>query len=385
MIPPAHRPTPIRTDGSNNFAHDTMVRRVPETIQRISDVNPDYPQPVHDRLRRLSDEIRHDKLIRMIEYALDYGYWRPQWERVKGDTWLNTSWWFAEVYVYRRIIEAVRWHETRRDPFAAIKDKEYAGDTPWRLLERALTVTGTLEERLATLLHMSLWGNRIDLSFADSLKRGAENIDADDLLADDTEAIIQQILADDGGVVHFILDNAGTELALDLAMADAVLQNNTPVTLHLKSHPTFVSDATVRDLWDFIARCEAHGGTLAAFARRLQDAFERELLRLAPHPFWNSTYFLWEMPDALVQQFAKARMTFVKGDANYRRIVGDALWPPDTPFAQVMSYFPSPIAALRTLKSDPIIGLQPGAATKLDVIDTRWRVNGQRGVLQLKS
>ncbi len=391
MNPPQNWPAPIRTDGSNAFAHDTMVRRVPETIKRVNDVNPDYPQSIHDALQRLSDEIRNDEPIRMIAPgAPDYANWYPQWQRFEGDTWLNTSWWFAEVYVYRRIIDAVRWYETGRDPFAPIKEEEYAGETPWRLLERALSVEGTLEERLAKLINMDLWSNRIDLSFADSLNRGAENVCADDLLADDTEAIVRQLI-NGTGTVHFILDNAGTELALDMALADTLLQNDIPVKLHVKYHPTFVSDATIPDLWDFIERCTQRGDVYAAFAKRLTQTFNAERLRFALPPFWNSTYFLWEMPDSsdspnsLEAVFQAARLTLVKGDANYRRIVGDALWSPDTPFSQVMGYFPSPIAALRTLKSDPIVGLQPGKAKQLDAIDPRWRVNGQRGVIQLKA
>ena len=45
-------------------------------------------------------------------------------------------------------------------------------------------------------------------------------------------------------------------------------------------------------------------------------------------------------------------MVFVKGDANYRRLLGDRKWATDTPFQDVVSYFPVPICALRTLKAE---------------------------------
>jgi Damage-control phosphatase ARMT1-like domain len=45
-------------------------------------------------------------------------------------------------------------------------------------------------------------------------------------------------------------------------------------------------------------------------------------------------------------------MVFVKGDANYRRLLGDRTWPLDTPFGDVVSYFPVPVCALRTLKAE---------------------------------
>jgi hypothetical protein len=54
----------------------------------------------------------------------------------------------------------------------------------------------------------------------------------------------------------------------------------------------------------------------------------------------------------------------VKGDANYRRLIGDALWPHDTPFAHVLSYFAAPLLALRTLKSEVCVGLAPGVSVR---------------------
>lgn len=48
----------------------------------------------------------------------------------------------------------------------------------------------------------------------------------------------------------------------------------------------------------------------------------------------------------------ESSMVFVKGDANYRRLIGDRLWPTDTPFSEVASYFPTRLCALRTLKAE---------------------------------
>ena len=65
------------------------------------------------------------------------------------------------------------------------------------------------------------------------------------------------------------------------------------------------------------------------------------------------------------------------------RVVGDALWPPETPLASVVDYFPAPLLALRTLKSDPVVGLPAGLAARLDGVDPDWRINGKRGVIEL--
>ena len=104
---------------------------------------------------------------------------------------------------------------------------------------------------------------------------------------------------------------------------------------------------------------------------------------MAPHLFWNSPHYLWEMPSTLQRVFDNAQIVIVKGDANYRRTIGDAVWPTTTPFAEILDYFVAPLLCLRTLKSDPIVGLDDGVAEALDEVDLHWRVNGQRGVIQL--
>jgi hypothetical protein len=147
-------------------------------------------------------------------------------------------------------------------------------------------------------------------------------------------------------------------------------------------HPTYVSDTTVPDALNFIAMLESgdHGDAARAFGGRLRDHLEAGRLRLLPDFFWNSGGALWDLPPHLLAAFDG--LTLTKGDLNYRRLLGDALWPPETPFSTVMDYFPVTIAALRTLKSDPVVGLPEGLASRLDGIDDEWRVNGRRGLIQ---
>lgn len=381
------RPPMIRTDESNNFANHTMRVRVLETLDRILEVNPDYPKLIQDNLLSLKQEIVNNDPIGMISnLAPDYASWQAAHHHHKDETWLNTVWFFAETYFYRRVMEAVRWWETRRDPFHPIKAEEYGGDALWKMLESTLAIDASPNEKLVNILKHVLWGNRIDLSFADSLKRGMDN-HQDDLLVDDSETVIKHLLATNSQApIHLIADNAGTELTMDLVLIDALLNMNIVDTiyLHLKIHPTFVSDAIPSDMWWFLDMCEKRKASISSFGKRLGQFIHEGRLRLIPHFYWNNSVLLWDMPVQLMNVFKNASLTIVKGDANYRRIVGDAIWKTNTPFADVMSYFPSPIVALRTLKSDPIVGLLDGMDAKLDAIDSRWRVNGQRGVIQFK-
>jgi uncharacterized protein with ATP-grasp and redox domains len=377
----------IRTDHTNAFAHNTLRVRMPRTVHDILRRNPDYPAPIRAALEKLADDMATDAPMTMIDLpAPDYDEWAEAYAPHQGESWQGTLWFFAEIFAYRHIIQATRWWETGRDPFAPNKEEEFSGDMLWTLLDRALAAEGSREERLRALLLADLWGNRIDLSFPASLAHGGEALHEDDLLADDSWRTVEHLLGT-GGPVHLVADNAGSELALDFALADALLSGVADtVTIHLKMYPTFVSDATRDDALAFLHHYIPSRGNGAAqlFAGRLAGELESRRLRLAPDLYWNSTRLLWDTPPRLSRLFEAASLVIVKGDANYRRIVGDAIWEPTTPFSQVVDYFPAPMLAMRTLKSDPIVGLQPGDYQRLDGIDPEWRVNGRRGVVQLK-
>jgi uncharacterized protein with ATP-grasp and redox domains len=296
------------------------------------------------------------------------------------------DWFFAENYVYRRVAELTGFWRDGRDPFTPIKLEEYAGAAHRQALMAAAEIAAESPSAFAKLLEASVFGNRIDLSFKASLDRGT-HADSEDLLLDDRELAVRA-LEHGTGPVHLIIDNAGSELSVDLVLVSALLDVlNAPVTLHMKVHPAFVSDAIVPDLDWFLASGSAAetawraAGTAALGVReRLRRARTEGRLRALVHPFWNGPLSLWEMPSDLARAFDGARLVILKGDAHYRRAVGDALWSPDTPFAHVTSYFEWPLLALRTLKSDPIVGLAPGQALELDQKDSSWRVNGRRGV-----
>jgi hypothetical protein len=377
---------PIRTDSSNAFAHRTMSVRIPAIIREIQALNPDYPPEVQKALDAAHDELVNDAPIPMLALpAPDYDEWTSAC-LAHRHTWLNTDWFFAEMFLYRYLIQIVRWWETGRDPFAPKKTLEIEGAALWNFLDRALALAGTpLENRLPVMLQYALWGNRVDLSYTATSAHGQTG-SGDDLLVDDTLAVVTHLLGRPGDV-HLVTDNVGTELAMDLALVDALFDGvASRVIIHLKMHPTYVSDATLPDVLGFLNLLESGAHSQATFdlATRLRSVLIAGRLRLAPDLFWNSSRMLWEMPRRLAIMFQNAALVILKGDANYRRMTGDAILPADTPFAAVTSYFPAPLLTLRTLKSDTIVGLPPGMAARLDSLDKDWRINGRRGLLQFR-
>jgi hypothetical protein len=374
----------IRTDSSNAFANHTLRERLPANIREISALNPDYPASIHDALKRFHDAIIADHRLSMVALpSPDYDRWAVDFPRYANDTWLNTEWFFGETLLYRRLLDCVRYFETGHDPFGAKKAEEFASDALWHTLAEALeTRDMSAEDRLGALIEFDLWGNRIDLSFALVMAHGVKAGD-DDLLVDDAPRVVEHLLAKPG-TVHLICDNAGTELAMDCALIDGLLDHRYDVWMHVKAHPFYVSDTTVPDVHHFWRMLRARGGAEAALSERLVAAFEAGRLRVLPDYFWCSGTFLNAMPAYLHEVFAGAALVILKGDLNYRRAVTDVIWAPTTPFAYVTAYMPAPLLALRTFKSDPNVGLPPGIAEALDAQDSQWRVNGKRGVIQFK-
>ncbi len=400
MNPPYAAPAPIRTDLSNAFANNTMRVRLPAIIDETVEQNADYPAGVKGRLRDLRDSIAGGAPIPRLDgaSASDHAEWdealRRQCAIVSAEaTWHNAEWFFAETYAYRCLIEAARWRESGRDPFLPKKRTELEGRALWQLLERATEPARNAEEDLRRAVALDLWANRIDLSYDAALTRGTE-ISPEDLLVDDRGPLLAYLAATAtepgrlraAGSIYIVADNAGSELAMDLALSDCFLRHVCDeVVLCLKAHPTFVSDAAPADVWMMLAEMDRRGARAAALAGRLRAAWEEERLRFLPHTFWTSSRFLWDLPLPLRQRFNDARLVIIKGDANYRRAVGDCIWPAHTPFAHVLSYLDAPTLCLRTLKSDPIVGLPTaGAAAKLDLVDSEWRFNGKRGLIQFK-
>jgi hypothetical protein len=362
-----------------------MEVRVPRIARDMLAQNAFLPSRVRDAVEALARSIELDApLARPCPPAPDVTEWTAAWAEHERETWLGAEWFYAELAFYRELVGITRFWETARDPFEASKEEELAGGRPWTRLEEALAAAGAArEERIAALLDACLWGNRVDLSYTVAASRVGR---ADgDLLVDERAAALP-LIARPGARIDLVADNTGTELALDLALVDAVLEDKAAsVTIHLKLAPVFVSDATGADFWRMLEAMHDRGGDERALAARLCGAFDAGRLALAPDPFWSGPRFLWQIPHHIAQAFSAADLVVLKGDANYRRAVGDALWPPEAPFAAAVSYATFPMLCLRTMKSDSVLGLPSGLAEKLDASDARWRVDGCRGVAQVFS
>eukprot|EP00555_Chaetoceros_dichaeta_P001759 CAMPEP_0198276164 /NCGR_PEP_ID=MMETSP1447-20131203/65166_1 /TAXON_ID=420782 /ORGANISM="Chaetoceros dichaeta, Strain CCMP1751" /LENGTH=110 /DNA_ID=CAMNT_0043971091 /DNA_START=469 /DNA_END=801 /DNA_ORIENTATION=+ len=76
-------------------------------------------------------------------------------------------------------------------------------------------------------------------------------------------------------------------------------------------------------------------------------------------------------------------LAFVKGDANYRCLLGDLAWDMIDEFEDVEgAYFPCPVCALRTLKAEVGCEIEKGLVERANGLDEACSVNGRFGVVQ---
>ena len=422
-------PDPICSTEPGSWAYDTMSRRVDEEIlqRTFEDIQEDLEQPAFSTIKERFEALREDlqnAATRSLTYLDDLPEdasperqkeWR-EWKQIldpfladkKGnpDTWLTAPWMVTEFYVYRRLIQAIGyWDEGTPgymyDPF--IKQKRTGLTSSVGSAEPMLARIPALPkdaEGIKLASSIALWGNKMDLSlwpadvdnanvdvFSEVLASASENLlhDDSDLLAAQCDKLRNQ----GGGNVDIIVDNAGFELVTDLALAQYLVQSGIAkcVTFQLKSHPTFVSDALEKHLLQTVE----HYANLDAAAfpnAQKSGALWREFLakgqwKCVEDNFWVQAFAMWDMTEPLRSEIAKhCDLAFVKGDANYRRLLGDCVWDYTAPFEDVVGcYFPCPVCALRTLKAEIGCGMDADQVERAKTLDPNWMTNGRFGVV----
>lgn len=206
-------------------------------------------------------------------------------------------------------------------------------------------------------------------------------------MADDTAELIRLLTASPAGKVCLVADNAAGELVADLVLLDHLLTAGltTTVALHVKPQPYYVSDATTADVLAGLRRLRRGPERLAAAADRLRKAMTGGRLAMRTHSFYCAPLPFHHVPADLAEQFHGASLIILKGDLNYRRLVDDRRWPATASFAELTDYFPTPVAALRTLKSDVAVGLDPTMLASLDATGQPWRTSGTHAMVQVRA
>ncbi|MCJ1478699.1 hypothetical protein MMC13_007380 [Lambiella insularis] len=289
------------------------------------------------------------------------------------------------------------------------------------------------------MCEICLWGNATDLSLLTSLtyediqklqgsdarKASEKNIIANDLPAA-YEALREAKAShpERDRRVDIILDNAGFELFVDLILAGYLLSANlaTHIVLHPKSIPWFVSDVLPGDfasLLNALADPQAFYTTpsddekhtektpsplsekeveeLTFLFQHWSGFHQKGQLVIRPNRFWTQAGSYWRLPKLeprLFEDLKESELVVFKGDLNYRKLTGDDMWDPTTPFSEAIGSMGigSGIRtlALRTCKADVVVGLPAHEDERLrageggggDSGARKWAWSGKWAVIQ---
>ncbi len=380
-------PIPPPLLGLEGFAHFTVTQRLPAIARQVI-VDNNFSTPINSNLEQLNNELISGYIPPLIDDSgADVAAWQGYIAPYQGQRWVDVPWFLAETYFYRSLLEITNYFRPGEsqgvDPFEVQKRQGFHSS-----LDSIVAVCDRLnnELQLPELLYFALWGNRVDLSlWSSQIDRSRFDIHSQlaHILVNDAPKVAE-LLANSNGRIDIVIDNAGFELFCDLCLVDFLLARGvaSQVNLHLKPYPTFVSDATIKDLHETKSFLAAfHHPTVASLGARLQEHVVNGHLTMKTDDFWTSPLAFWEMPAHLTSELSN-NLIIIKGDANYRRLLGDRDWDYTTNFADIVSYLPSPMVALRTLKSEVVAGIKAEQMTELKQTDPDWLINGQWGLIQ---
>ncbi|XP_022083064.1 protein-glutamate O-methyltransferase-like [Acanthaster planci] len=416
-----------------SFAYFTIRDRLPVILTKVIDTLYTYRikaaqqygeegaadcKSIVSSLAKFRNELQTDKPVLPLESneGADSQIWQRYLEEEtqrnggRPPSWFQSPWLYVECYMYRRIVESIRLskHLKSFDPFRELKDTalETSQDALVILakyLQSTSEENGKAVDLFTEFVQISLWGNKCDLS----ISAGIENSQKisplsqlkelrDKILVDDTEKLwhvlekARERKAENGKVrLDIVLDNAGFELFTDLCLAEFALHTNAvdTVVLHYKAMPWFVSDVGRNDFMHTLNFLEHHENkVLQNLSKTWTERLQTGSWILQGHLFWTTPHDYSEMRSVspeLYSELSNSDLVLLKGDLNYRKLVGDRQWEHTVPYAETLCGFhPAPHCALRTNKADVIVGLEEGVTEQIEAVDKDWMIDGKYAVIQ---
>jgi uncharacterized protein with ATP-grasp and redox domains len=416
-------PTPLcgRVGG---FTYISIVKRLGAIMDKMIENNPQFSEEIVNDLRALANEISDENgkiPARNIKLDVTNDEWKLYEKRfdVKNKTWLDLPWFFVENYFYRLILDITGYFDPNSpnyniDPFERQKRESLL--SPLRNGSITSSSKSILsfyseyeqhknEENLRDFIYFmlvsDLWGNQADLSFSggatfEKIHQERENL-SENIIINDAPRVVDMLLTK----VHdkkcasygMIVDNCGQEFVNDLFFAEVLTHFNIVdnIVFYVKSQPVFVSDVMEKDVTYTLEQLSNSDEDTAHFGKLFKQYFDNGKWIVKSDSFFTSPLPFWELSEELKNQLAQHNLIIIKGDANYRRLINDALWSLETNFSELLKYLPCDAVALRTLKSDALIGMLDGSKEREMILkslskkDPEWRVNGKYGVIQYKT
>ena len=386
-----HMPQAFSAGQKGSFAEFTVQNRFPKIFKEVCpDDYEEFIQSVTVRAGIKDGE--HPGLTAMRNAVMDYA------DKTLADFFYTAPFFLVEMYFYHLLLCRQNYGKRGFDFFASKKDASYKDKQKEysEKLERLFlrfekqsssystetrkndTTCTEIKNILRDALGLSLRANSGDLSQIHEIKP-----DTVKYLCDETDVCTTYITKCKSGRFDVICDNSGSELFSDIYLAVFFIKLGfaQKVILHVNPCPFFVSDATLDDFSKLLNMLTKDGKN-----SELTELLHQKKIAVEADEFWVEPYYFDAMPPKLHKHFEKSDLVIVKGDLNYRRLVGDYAWDFTEKFTAhvLLKTFCGktiPLITPRVLKSDLLIGIDPIFEAAARNADSAFRTNGKWGVI----
>ena len=323
---------------------DLLHRERNSLVRELGEAAREGLAKVLEQLSKLRYEMQTNKPLSPLEDCHpSSGAWNlylaARLEEEGAVAWFSSSWMLVECYMYRRMAQAVNmagpslkgldfFRGQKEEGFhSSLASMESLGS--WLVAQLASSCTAS--QTWATLLQVSLWGNKCDLS----ISAGAKNSALGDPVTG-LQAMAERILSNQGdeawqrlegrgagALVDIVMDNSGFELFTDLCLADFMVTSGvaSKVRLRIKNQPWFVSDTTPRDLaWSLERLAASNVSCLSQLGRRWSGHLEQGLWTVHDDAFWTLPHCYHEMAAVdpqLYSELSQVNWTLASGAAAF--------------------------------------------------------------------
>lgn len=399
---------------NDGFAYLTIETRFKENFKIVADNFSDgefykYDKFEEDKVYQNQcgnpvNDVIENEILRFLEENDQVGSYSG--ERSLRSFFRSVPFLLAEYYFYYYLLYL--YHEKKNisdrieDPYRAYKVKhleDSSGKANFQaLLNEFKSAINSPYKRQDKLLIGCLNMNSIDLS---QLEVNIKEFKKSNMPINDCRAFdnfINDRLTSNGPsnkdelVAHVITDNCGFELMSDILLGTYLLKNTrlTKVIYHVKRLPIFVSDTIMSDVCDAIDILNTELEGLISY-KICDEYLDRQIYMCDSIPDKQISFEVddcWHQEKLFndVEHFKTwnkdetCALIIVKGDLNYRRLVGDFHWKSSDPIRNKVSYIEKPLLIIRSLKSNVILDVDN--EEKYSYNAPNWKITGQYGIIQ---
>lgn len=406
---------------NDNFARETIKYRLKNIVMNLEKKYEEMPDYSRFTNSVFSLEFLNNGVFSRFHNDL-FKEWKKSLEQYNGGKistfFINAPFIDVEHYFYYYILDKVNSQQTINegnfiDPFldakiASIKS-DYCNESIKHkskikeLLNLGIQIKECIgdqrqKDNIIELLKLNLSANSTDLS-----QLFWEQFSSVTSIIDDGEIFWEEFVSDLHNVnrINVLVDNFGIEFLADIIMGYYFIlkkgrDSSIEIVYHVNELPVFVSDVKRGDdqvLFKVLTELIKDNAQYKYLLEDINHFIQNGKIKFKSDFFWNmpsrydtiaqSKYKKSGYLSEVKSIFTGNDLLIIKGDLNYRRMVGDKNYNPQKKIEKFIKYISCPVLIIRSFKSNvTLLGKSYNNVVENKNIEQDWQSNGKYGVIQ---